>query len=203
MSPAESAAHMRPLLDKYLPLESNSSNSPQLHAQRQKDHYSHFILRLAFASTEDLRRRFARVETALFRLRMNSDDMSDRNAFVRSLEFDWGETVGEEERREVQAELASVMPPARKGQPQGSAEDETWFKVDWDKVPDLVEQRRVFLRGGKAYVPTREQASMVVGEFTARLEKQLEVSFYSLPCRPFHLAKERSPEGHAWEVCIR
>jgi DNA primase large subunit len=42
-------------------------------------------------------------------------------------------------------------------------------------VPELVEGRRVFLRGGKAYVPGREQMSMVVAEFTKRLDKALEV----------------------------
>ncbi|PHH76036.1 hypothetical protein CDD83_4324 [Cordyceps sp. RAO-2017] len=62
---AETAAHMKPVLDKFLPLETNSSGSSRLAAQRQKDHYSHFILRLAFASTEDLRRRFGRFETML------------------------------------------------------------------------------------------------------------------------------------------
>ncbi|KAG7103906.1 DNA primase large subunit like protein [Verticillium longisporum] len=86
--PAEVASHMKPLLEKLLPLESSSSQSSQLFAQRQKDHYSHFILRLAFASTEDLRRRFSRVETMLFRLRFNSDDLADRNAFVAGLELD-------------------------------------------------------------------------------------------------------------------
>jgi len=50
-------------------------------------------------------------------------------------------------------------------------------------VPELVEGRRVFLRGGKAYVPGREQMSMVVAEFTKRLDKALEVtpSFLHIP----------------------
>ncbi|KAM0327680.1 hypothetical protein ACHAQA_005974 [Verticillium albo-atrum] len=176
-SPAEVAAHMKPLLDKFLPLESSSSQSSQLFAQRQKDHYSHFILRLAFASTEDLRRRFSRVESMLFRLRFNSDDLADRNSFVAGLELDWWETVTDDERKEFATELAS-MTPVRKA---GNADDDTWFKVDWARVPELVEQRRVFLKGGKAFVPGREQASMVLGEFTQRLEKQLELTARALP----------------------
>lgn len=177
-SPADVATHMKSLLDKYLPLDSNSSQSPQLFSQRQKDHYSHFILRLAFSSTEDLRRRFARVETMLFRLRFNGDDLSDRNAFISNLDLDWWEVVSEEERREYAADLAA-MNSSRKA----SAEEEAWFKVDWSRVPELVEQRRVFLKGGKAFVPAREQASMVIGEFSTRLEKNLEVRCHqcSLP----------------------
>jgi DNA primase large subunit len=168
-SPAETAAHRKPLLDKYLPLSSSSSNSPSLQAERQKDHYSHFILRLAFASTEDLRRRFSRVETMLFRLRFQGDDVRERMSFVESLNLDW-QVVSEDEKREFGEELKA----AGGGYPK-RIEEESYFKVDWERVPELVESRRVFLRGGKAFVPGREQASMVVAEFTAKLDKALEV----------------------------
>lgn len=161
---------MKPILDKYLPLDTNSSSSARLFAQRQKDHYSHFILRLAFSSTEDLRRRFTRVETMMFRLRFNNDDLSERSAFVTSLDLDWWETVTDDEKREYAAELAAMM-----GHKKSGAEDDMWFKVDWERVPDLIEGRRVFLKQGKAYVPGREQSSMVVAEFSSRLERQLEV----------------------------
>jgi DNA primase large subunit len=173
-SQEETAAHMKPLLEKYLPLHANSSGaSAKLGEERMKDHYSHFILRLAFASTEDLRRRFARVETALFRLRMQSDDLGERAAFVASLSLDW-EAVSEKERKALREELAATS--AAGYGPKISPEEESWCKVDWERVPDLVEGRRVFLRGGKAYVPSREQQSMVVAEFTKQLEKALEVS---------------------------
>ncbi|KAK7749598.1 DNA primase subunit pri2 [Cytospora paraplurivora] len=177
-SPDETAAHMKPLLEKYLPLDFNSSKSSQLPAQRQKDHYSHFILRLAFASTEDLRRRFTRVETTLFRLRLSQEDTKDRNDFIESLSLDW-EMVSEEERREFETELLATSTVGRKpGQPPV---EETWCKVDWERVPDLVENRRVFLRAGKAYVPSGAQASMVVTEFTSRLERALELTARALP----------------------
>lgn len=166
---------MKPLLEKYLPLDSNSSSSTKLNAERQKDHYGHFILRLAFASTEDLRRRFTRVETMLFRLRLNEDTARERNAFIQSLNLDW-EPVTVEERTKYAAELAATS-GFRKG---GNAEEESWFKVDWERVPDLVEGRRVFLKAGKAYVPSKEQASMVVAEFTQRLERALEVGSFTL-----------------------
>lgn len=172
-SPAETASYMKPILEKYLPLDSNSSASTRLAAQRQKDHYSHFILRLAFSSTEDLRRRFTRVETMLFRIRFNSDDLADRSAFVSSLDFDWWHPVSDDERREYAAELAAMASTNRKN--GGGGEEEGWFRVDWERVPDLVESRRVFLKAGKAFVPVREQSSMVVAEFSTRLEKQLAV----------------------------
>ncbi|KAI2603662.1 DNA primase, large subunit [Hypoxylon sp. NC1633] len=170
----ETAAHMKPLLEKYLPLEANSSSSSKLSAERQKDHYSHFILRLAFASTEDLRRRFSRVETMLFRLRLNEDSARERNAFIQDLNLDW-ESVTEEERTKYISELSAVS-GFRKG-----SEEETWYKVDWERVPDLVESRRVFLKGGKAYVPSKELPSMINVEFTQRLDRALELTARALP----------------------
>jgi DNA primase large subunit len=169
---------MKPILDKYLPLDSNSSGSSKLFAQRQKDHYSHFILRLAFSSTEDLRRRFTRVETMLFRMRFNSDDLSERSAFVSGLDLDWWEALTEQETSDYASELGALT----SGRKMGGSEEETWFKVDWERVPDLVESRRVFVKQGKAFVPGREQASMVVAEFTHRLERQLEVSISRATC---------------------
>jgi len=168
-TPAETAAHMKPLLDKYLPLSSSTSGSTSLQGERQKDHYSHFILRLAFASTEDLRRRFSRVEAMLFRLRFQADDLRERQAFVEGLNLDW-EAVSDDERREYTEELRAAG-----GGYSKRIEEESYFKVDWERVPELVESRRVFLKYGKAYVPGREQLSMVVAEFTSRLDKALEV----------------------------
>ncbi|TEY64853.1 hypothetical protein BOTCAL_0142g00100 [Botryotinia calthae] len=174
-TPAETAANMKPLLDKYLPLSASSSGSSALQVERQKDHYSHFILRLAFASTEDLRRRFSRVESMLFRLRFQADDLRERQSFVEGLNLDW-ETVSENEKRDYWEQLKGAA-----GRDKMIIEEESWFKVDWERVPELVESRRVFLKGGKAYVHSREQLSMVVAEFTSRLDKALEITSRALP----------------------
>lgn len=166
---------MKPILEKYLPLDTNSSLSTQLASQRKKDHYSHFILRLAFSSTEDLRRRFARLETMLFRLRLGTDDMRERSTFIQSLNLDW-EIVSEEERLALVSELGATSNSlGHGGRKQQVAEEESWCKVEWDRVPELIESRKVFLKAGKAYVPSREQTSMVVSEFSSRLERALEV----------------------------
>ncbi len=108
----------------------------------------------------------------LFRMRFTADDLRERAAFVQSLSLDW-EPVTEDEKRRYADELAatSAVGYGKRTQP----EEESWCKVDWEKVPDLVEGRRCFLKAGKAYVPAREQQSMVVAEFTARLDRALEV----------------------------
>lgn len=175
MTPAETAAHITPLLTKWLPLHSNTSSSAgfqdeTLKLERQKDHYSHFILRLAFSSTEDLRRRFARIESSLFKLRFQNDDARERQTFVESLQLDW-EVVSEEEKRALGADLLNATPGLRRQE----VEEGGWFKVDFETVPELVESRRVFLKAGKAYVPVREQMSMVLAGFNARLDQGLGV----------------------------
>lgn len=173
-SPAETASHITPLLHKFLPLSANTSSPSgaadrRLKNERQKDHYSHFILRLAFSATEDLRRRFVRAETMLFRFRFLQDDSRERRAFIESLNLNW-EPVGDEERHELSDRLLSGTPGLRR------VDEEVWYKVDWESVPELVERRGVFLAKGKAYVPGREQLSIVLAEFSARLERALEVS---------------------------
>lgn len=172
-TPKETAEHLEPLLKKWLPLSSNSSSAngvidERLRKERQKDHYSHYILRLAFSGTEDLRQRFARIETMLFRLRFEQDDGRERRAFIDSLNFDW-DMVTEEEKRSLSEQLLAASPGMR------SQEERNWFKVDWTRVPELVERRTVFIKKGKAYVPIREQQSMVIAEFKNRLDKGLEV----------------------------
>lgn len=104
----------------------------------------------------------------LFKFRFQKDDSKERRLFTESLNLDW-EPVAEDERLEVSEHLVSSTPGLRR------SEEETWYKVDWEKVPELVERRAVYMRKGKAYVPGREQLSMIIAEFTARLERAMEV----------------------------
>lgn len=57
-----------------------------------------------------------------------------------------------------------------------SFETESYYRVHWTKVSDLVEKRRVFLEKGMAYVPVSQQISLVLAEFSRRLDAALEVS---------------------------
>lgn len=49
------------------------------------------------------------------------------------------------------------------------------IQVKWTRIPDLVEKRRVVLKGGWAYVPATEQSALVFHEFQTTLEHALEV----------------------------
>ncbi|KAH0351082.1 DNA primase large subunit, partial [Aureobasidium melanogenum] len=169
----ETSTYMKPILDKYLRLDQNSSRSTEHELQRKRDHYSHWTLRLAFSATEELRKRFARLETQLFRLRLNQNDARERREFIQSLNMSW-ETVSDDEKARLLDELKSATGVYKN-------EEESWFKVDWENVPELVEQRKVLLKMGKAFVHMREQTSMVVGEFSRQLEAGLELAARALP----------------------
>lgn len=133
-----------------------------------------------------MRSRFVRNEVALFRHRFETDDVAERASFLRSLEFDWG-VVEESEKMSLAKELKTCL--------WGKDKDdlfkaESWFKVScpslldvvssrqvpWYTVPDLVGQRKVYIKGGMAYVPQSLQISLVLQAFGAKLEKALEVS---------------------------
>ncbi|KAI5816692.1 eukaryotic and archaeal DNA primase, large subunit-domain-containing protein [Pyronema omphalodes] len=171
-TPDELKATLNPLLKKYLHVESNSAHSTQLFEQRQKDHYSHFILRLAFARSEELRKRFSKAETILFKHRFDNDDGLERSEFITSLGLDW-EPVSSDERNQLAKPLLAAA--------GGKKLDEAYFKVDWERVTDLVQSRQVLLKGGKAYVPSSQYSSLVVAEFTSRLDKALELTARALP----------------------
>jgi len=175
----ELATEMKPVLDKYLPLSHNPTYPEgtkesrdaweRCRRERKKDHYSHFIIRLAFARSEELRRRFLRCEGALFMVRFANEDSGEKRDFVRELGLAM-EPVGDAEAKQYAEELKVIF--AGKGNTE-------WYKVDWERVPDLVEQRRVFVRRGMAYVPAELQGSLVQAEFSQRLEKALEVWIFA------------------------
>jgi DNA primase large subunit len=180
-TPEETRAHMTPILLKYLPLQRNSAQVDEIaHEERRRDHYSHFILRLAFSKTEELRRRFSRLESMLFRIRYQTDDAQECSEFTKSLNFAW-ETVSAEEMESVGELLKAAT-----GNTFVKTEDEAqeYFKVDWEQVPELVEQRKVYLSDGLAYVPMQEQMTLVISEFSRRLDEGLEVSLLHFCLNP-------------------
>ncbi|KAK5136226.1 hypothetical protein LTR08_003833 [Meristemomyces frigidus] len=176
-SPAETEEYMKSVLDKYMRLSSNGSRSGEVGLERKRDHYSHWTLRLAFSGTAELRQRFARLETQLFKLRLQQDDAEERKDFIASLAMSW-EMVGDDEKRLYLDDLRAATAVNTNGRRD---DQEAWFKLDWEKVADLVERRQVLLKKGQAYVHVREQLSIVVSEFARSLDSALELAARHLP----------------------
>lgn len=170
--------------------------------ERRKDHYSHFILRLAFCRSEELRRKFVSSETFLFKLRYSQLTKLERQQFINKLEFVWAE-VSENEKNTLRKELIAthyndVAQGLKQGTLSGSSEynqrklldeREVWrclqnekiSKLPWDDVPDLVSQRKVVLHKGYAYVPEFLQMNLLANEFSKFLESQLLETLKLLP----------------------
>ncbi|KAI9607024.1 hypothetical protein KEM48_001626 [Puccinia striiformis f. sp. tritici PST-130] len=157
---------------EHLQLNANSANNANHDQERRKDHYSHFILRLAFCRSEELRNRFVNAETQLFRYRLETDDSAARTAFVSRLGLDWKDATPEET-----IEARRVVTKDKK-QP---GEEGVYYKVRWTKVPDLVASRRVYLSGGYAFVATKDQSSIILQEFSTKLLQALEITSKHLP----------------------
>jgi len=151
---------------EFMPLSANTAVTVDRDQQRRKDHYSHFILRLAFCRSDELRHRFVNAETQLFRYRFETDDTSERENFIRSLNIDWIEATPEEM---IEARKAFIK--------DGS----TCYKVRWTKAPDLVAARRVYLSAGYAFVAAKDQSSIIMQEFSSKLLQALEITSKHLP----------------------
>ncbi|KAH9808200.1 eukaryotic and archaeal DNA primase, large subunit-domain-containing protein [Melampsora americana] len=150
-----------------LPLSANTAKSVDLDSQRKIDHYSHYILRLAFCRSEELRSRFVNAETLLFKFRFETEDTLERIKFIPSLKIDWQQV----DQNEV-AHIKTMMKDPN---------EDTYYKVRWTKVPDLVSSRKVYLKAGYAYVSSKDQASIIFQEFSSRLKKALEITSKHLP----------------------
>ncbi|KAI3627176.1 4-nitrophenylphosphatase [Malassezia furfur] len=172
--------------NEYLVLRSNAvaqsgavataaAKAKELQRERAKDHVSHFVLRLAFSRTEELRRRFVHAETALFRYRLETEHLAEREAFLRAQDFVWRAVPPEEQRRHRE-QLLAVHPRLA-----ATFDSESFLQVPWHRVPDLVERRRVLVLRGTAWIPTKEQSSLILAEFHARLQAQLESTARALP----------------------
>lgn len=171
---------------EFLPLRSNAvaqsgamaaaqQKTQELLAERRKDHISHFVLRLAFSRTEELRRRFLHAETQLFRYRLETEHLADKEAFLQAQHFVWRAVPADEQRRFRDA-LAAVHPRLAP-----TIDAESFVQVPWHQVPELVERRKVLVHKGYAWIPNKEQSSLVLAEFQSRLAQQLEQTARALP----------------------
>ncbi|KAJ1979435.1 DNA primase subunit pri2 [Dimargaris verticillata] len=158
---------VEPTLSAYLPLSSNHNRKANLAAERQKDHVSHFILRLAFSKTAESRSWFLRYETHLFRLRFLTTDFNERQAFLETLPDFQQRVLSPAQKEAIKPELRAASSYVK------NFDQESFFEVEFQQVLDLVQRRQVFVRGGKAYVPLSDQGVLIVNEFKKHLEKVL------------------------------
>ncbi|KAI4896590.1 hypothetical protein NFI96_018221, partial [Prochilodus magdalenae] len=153
-------------------LDESTSNKNQVglteYEKRRKDHISHFILRLAYCQTEDLRRWFIQQEMDLFRHRFSDLPSKYKTEFLHrnNLKYD---TISVEEKKNLKDQLIN----SSYGISGITVVEQDFYKVPFQDALDLVRTRKVFLQGGYAYIPHQDIVTIVLNDFRTRLSKAL------------------------------
>ncbi|XP_044147587.1 DNA primase large subunit isoform X1 [Bufo gargarizans] len=148
----------------------------KVYDERRKDHISHFILRLAYCQSEDLRRWFIQQEMDLFKFRFS---LLPKEKIQDILKFNDMEyvAISEEEKKLHQEDLMS----STFGLSKTKLEDCEFYKVPFQAALDLVRPRKVFLSKGYAFIPHKDIITLILNDFRTRLSKALALSARSLP----------------------
>ncbi|CAI9598805.1 unnamed protein product [Staurois parvus] len=150
--------------------------SDDVYDQRRKDHISHFILRLAYCQSEDLRRWFIQQEMDLFKFRFNQLSKDKVQEFLQYSGLEYLAISGEEKKQHQDDLISSTY-----GLSSTKLEEFEFYKVRFQDALDLVRPRKVFLLQGFAYIPHTEILTLILNDFRTRLSKALALSARSLP----------------------
>lgn len=134
-----------------------------------KDIISHFVLRLVYCRTEDLRKWFLANETTLFRYRFRVQTPEAQRALMSEFDLPY-KAVSSTEFEGIKDKLGQV---ARSHGLALPASDAVFYKVPFEEVPELVAGRKVFIRKGYAYVAMNQVVALVVTQFRSLLSKAL------------------------------
>ncbi|KAF4390549.1 hypothetical protein F8388_006046 [Cannabis sativa] len=135
-----------------------------------KDIISHFVLRLVYCRTEDLRKWFLSMETALFRYRFGQKTPEVQRALMAEFGLSY-KAVSNSEFESVKDKLVQVERSI--GQKDVPTAGAIFYKVPFEEVPELVASRRVFILKGHAYIAANQVVSLVATQFRSHLSKAL------------------------------
>nr|KAF6507392.1 DNA primase subunit 2 [Rousettus aegyptiacus] len=143
---------------------------------RRRDHISHFILRLAYCQSEDLRRWFIQQEMDLLRFRFSILPKDKIQDFLKDSHLHF-EAIRDEEKALREKEIIASSPSLS----ATKWELESVYKIPFADALDLFRGRKVYLEDGFAYVPLKDIVAIVLNEFRTKLSKALALTARSLP----------------------
>lgn len=115
----EYISHLREKLEKSSELgrilshtASSMSNSSAAYSDIRRDVVSHFVLRIAYCHSEQLRRWFIQQETDLFRMRFESSDKATMTRFLHDNDIHF-EVVDDKEKSRVAEDLSAILHPSQ------------------------------------------------------------------------------------------
>lgn len=143
---------------------------------RRRDHISHFILRLAYCRSEELRKWFTTRELELFKMRFMSLKPEGVKTFltINNLQY---VPITQDEKTDILSNLYESTTSCSHVQ----VEMASFYKVKFSEVFDLVKMRRVYLQGGFAYIPSSDFVSVMSSQYRAHLNQALAVASRRLP----------------------
>ncbi|XP_074189243.1 DNA primase large subunit [Rhinolophus sinicus] len=143
---------------------------------RRRDHISHFIVRLAYCQSEDLRRWFIQQEMDLLRFRFSILPKDKIQDFLRDSHLQF-EAIKDEEKTLREKDITASSPSL-----SGTKfELESVYKIPFAEALDLFRGRKVYLEDGFAYVPLKDIVAIILNEFRTKLSKALALTARSLP----------------------
>jgi len=169
-------------LEHLFPAGSSSSSDEN---KDNKDRISHYVLRMAYCQTEELRRWFLTNECLLFKLRFETAKPSDVDRFLRDQDTLLRHPpISQEEKMRLKPKLLGVnQPQVNNGNGNGNgsgvnAAETAFNKTEYYRVPfadvlSLVARREVYLEAGHAYVSRSRILSIVEGRFRTSLSGSL------------------------------
>ncbi|KAH3687523.1 hypothetical protein WICPIJ_001485 [Wickerhamomyces pijperi] len=176
-----------PMLNKSLPLILSKDQDKNTE-NRRKDYYSHFILKLCFSRSAELREKFVKCETIIFKVRFESMSGVEQRQFVQHMNLPW-EYITSAEKAEMSQQLYTSIQPSLRFQlnltdeisRRDYFEKEEFIKIPFEYVPELISSRSVFLKQGHAFVPKFQQINLLTLEFTGNLQKTLISTSHAFP----------------------
>lgn len=174
---------VKPLLQKLLPFTTEDLQD------RKKDYYSHFILRLCFCRSKELREKFIRSETMLLKLRFNMMTSRDQAKFVQTLNLPFLQFISDEEKEQLSTQLYQTISSSLQFQlnltdetaRRQYFEQEKFIKLPFESVIELVGARQVFIKKGYAYLPQFQQLNHIANEFANMLSLALTKTYQTIP----------------------
>jgi DNA primase large subunit len=133
----------------------------------EKDCASHFILRLGFCRTEDLRRWFLTQETLLFKARLDYLENDQRTKFMKAHGFKF-DPVTEEDKRAKKHKLTGLA-----GTNEKNFESTKFYKVPFLQALQLMAPRQIYLERGMAYIPITRLLHIITVRFRQNLSQAL------------------------------
>ena len=168
--PRDLEKHLGPTLSTHLP-----------RTDARKDAVSHFILRLAYSRTEELRRWFLTQECALFKYRLEQLKPRELTAALKKNDLTNFTEVDDASKREKGAQLKAIMQTTKAGADAlaaagGNLDRVVVYRIPFFEATDAVGRRAVLVDEGFAWVPEHRLHAIVSAKFRTHLSKSMTLA---------------------------